>query len=67
MSFVFKLVTYTFCLSIFTFFVICIMLGMEKIDMSDIAISTLGGVVIALINLMKVLIKQLSHGTPRNN
>ena len=43
------------------------MLGMEKIDMSDIAISTLGGVIIALINLMKVLIKQLSHGTPRNN
>ncbi len=67
MSFVLKSVTYAFCLSIFTFFVICIMLGMEKIDMSDIAISTLGGVIIALINLMKVLIKQLSHGTPRNN
>jgi len=67
MFYAIKAVTYTFCLSIFTFFVICIMLGMEKIDMSDIAISTLGGVTIALINLMKVLIKQLSHVTPRNN
>ncbi len=63
----FKLVTYILCFCILITFFIFVMLGIGKIELSDIAISTLGGVTIALMNLMKVLFKQFKHGAPRSN
>ncbi len=62
-----KAVTYAFCLCILTSFAIFVMLGMGKIDMSDTAIKSLAGVTIALISLIKSLIKQLKHGLRQDN
>lgn len=67
MQYTFKIVTYAFCLCILTSFAIFLMLGMGKIDMSDTAIKSLAGVTIALISLMKSLVKQLRNGSPPDN
>jgi len=56
-KFVFYSVTCVFCLVVLTCLALFVFLGFGVVEMSDMAISTLGGVTIALITLMRILVK----------
>lgn len=54
---VFLSVTLVFFIGILTILALFVSLGLGVVEMSDIAVSTLGGVTIALINLMRAIVK----------
>lgn len=56
-KFVFYSVTCVFCLTILISFALFVLLGLGVVEMSDMAISTLGGITIALITLMRIVVK----------
>ncbi|HAW7885495.1 TPA: hypothetical protein JLN09_001794 [Escherichia coli] len=61
-KFVYFSVTCVFCLSILTSFALLVLLGLGVVEMSDMAISTLGGITIALITLMRIIVKLAGQG-----
>lgn len=56
-KFVLYSVTCFFCLTILTSFALFVLLGLGVVEMSDMAISTLGGITIAFITLMRIVVK----------
>lgn len=58
-----KSVTCVFCLTITTCFALLVLQGLGLVEMSDVAVGTLGSVTIAVVNLMGTLIKKTGRGS----
>lgn len=56
-KFVYISVTCVFCLTTIISFALFVFLGLGIVEMSDTAIRTLGGMTIALVTLMRVIVK----------
>lgn len=61
-KFIYLSVTCVFCSSIFTSLALFVSLGLGVVEMSDAAVGALGSVMIALIGLMRVIVKLAGQG-----